>query len=92
MMWHVVFAEPGQLPLSRAARSRDAAIQSACELMAQGCDLRRILEPHGQTIERVELQGHFDAGLFPGLRIPKPLAAVHPSITTPDLFAVTQSG
>jgi hypothetical protein len=77
MMWHVVFAEPGQLPRSRAARSREAAIQSACELMAQGCDVRRVLEPHGHTIERVELEGHFDAGRFPGLRIPAPLQAVN---------------
>jgi len=72
MMWHVVFAEPGQLPRSRAARSREAAIQSACELMAQGYDVRRILEPHDRSIERAELEGHFDAGRFPGLRIPAP--------------------
>ena len=77
MMWHVVFVEPGQLPRSRAARSRDAAIQSACELMAQGSDVRRILEPHGRTIERAELEGHFDAGRFPGLRIPAPPQAVN---------------
>ena len=92
MMWHVVFADPGQLPRSRASRSRDAAIQSACELMAQGYDVRRILEPHGQTIERAELEGHFDAGRFPGLRIPKPPAAVSSCANTADLFAATTSG
>ena len=69
-MWHVIYAEPGQLPRSRAARSRDAAIHTACELLAEGCDVRRVLEPHGNSIERTELDGHYDAGRFPGLRIP----------------------
>lgn len=69
MMWHVVFAEPGQLPRSCAARSRDAAIRTACELLAEGCDVRRILEPHGHSIERAELDEHYDAGHFPGLRL-----------------------
>ena len=54
-MWHVVFAEPGQLPQSRAVRSRDGAIRVACELLAAGCDVRRILEPNGACIERAEL-------------------------------------
>ena len=67
-MWHVVFAEPGRLPQSRAARSRDAAIHIACELLAQSCDVRRILEPNGMSIERAELDGHYDEGRFPGLR------------------------
>ena len=66
-MWHVVFAEPGRLPQSRAARSRDAAIHIACELLAQSCDVRRILEPNGMSIERAELDGHYDEGRFPGL-------------------------
>ena len=72
MMWHVVFAEPGQLARSRAARSRDAAIHVACELLAQDCDVRRIIQPNGTFIERAELNGHFDNGRFPGLRIPQP--------------------
>ena len=72
MMWHVVFAEPGQLPRSRAARSRDAAIHVACELLAGGCDVRRIVEPYGRSIERTELDEHYDEGRFPGLRIPNP--------------------
>ena len=67
-MWHVVFAEHGRLPQSRAARSRDAAIQVACELLARSCDVRRILEPNGSTIERAELDEHYDSGRFPGLR------------------------
>ena len=67
-MWHVVLAEPGQLPQSRAARSRDAAIHVACELLAQSFDVRRILEPNGKSIERTELDGHYDEGRFPGLR------------------------
>jgi hypothetical protein len=91
MMWHVVFAEPGQLPRSRAARSRDAAILSACELMAQGYDVRRILEPHDRSIERAELEEHFDAGRLPGLRIPTRPSAICSSATTADLFAVMPS-
>jgi hypothetical protein len=69
MMWHVVFAEPGQLPRSCAARSREAAIQSACELLAHGNDVRRVIEPSGAFIERTELEGHYDEGRFPGLRM-----------------------
>jgi hypothetical protein len=68
MLWHVVFAEPGQLPRSRAARSRDAAIHAACELLAADWDVRRILEPNGSMIERTELDAHYDGGRFPGLR------------------------
>jgi hypothetical protein len=68
-MWHVVFAEAGQMPISRAARSRDGAIRAACELLAEGCDVRRILEPNGRSIERAELDQHYDGGKFPGLRI-----------------------
>ena len=70
-MWHVVFAEPGQLPRSRAARSRDAAITIACELLAQSIDVRRVIEPGGSFIERAELDQHYDLGRFPGLHIPK---------------------
>ena len=55
MMWHVVFAEQGRLPQSRAARSRDHAIQVACELLSQSFDVRRILEPNGRSIERPAL-------------------------------------
>jgi hypothetical protein len=68
MMWHVVFAEHGQLPLSRAARSRVHAIQVACELLSQSYDVRRVLEPNGHSIERSELDEHYDQGRFPGLR------------------------
>jgi hypothetical protein len=68
MMWHVVFAEPGRLPQSRAARSRDIAIQVACELLSQSMDVRRILEPNGRSIERPELGEHYDEGRFPALR------------------------
>jgi hypothetical protein len=69
MMWHVVYAEPGRLPQSRAARSREAAIQSACELLAQSYDVRRIIEPNGAFIGRAELDAHYDEGRFPGLRL-----------------------
>jgi hypothetical protein len=71
MMWHVVFAEPGQLARSGAARSRDAAIRAACERLAQSCDVRRIIEPNGTAIERAKLDEHYDGGRFPGLRIPR---------------------
>jgi hypothetical protein len=67
-MWHVVFAEPGQLPKSLAARSRDSAIGVACELLAEGRDVRRVLEPNGRSIERSELDEHYDEGRFPALR------------------------
>ena len=70
-MWHVVFAESGRLPQSRAARSRDAAIKAACELLAHSYDVRRILEPNGMSIERTELDEHYDQGRFPGLRMPR---------------------
>lgn len=66
-MWHVVFAEPGRLPQSRAARSRDAAIRVACELLAQSYDVRRVVEPNGTSIERAELDEHNDEGRFPGI-------------------------
>ena len=79
MMWHVVFAEPGQLPRSRAARSRDAAIRAACELLAQACDVRRIIEPDGGFIERAELDAHYDDGRFPGLWRPQQTLALLPS-------------
>ena len=68
MMWHVVFAEHGRLPQSRAARSRDHANQVACELLNQSLDVRRILEPNGRSIEPAELYEHYDHGRFPGLR------------------------
>ena len=66
-MRHVVFVEPGRLPQSRVARSRDAVIHVACELLAQSYDVRRVLEPNGTWIERAELDGHYDEGRFPGL-------------------------
>ena len=68
MTWHVVFAERGGGVQSRAARSRDSAIHVACELLSQCCDVRRIIEPNGGSIERLELNEHFDEGRFPGLR------------------------
>ena len=68
MMWHVVFAEPGALPKSRAARSRDSAIHLACELLHQAYDVRRVIEPSGAFIERQELDQHYDGGRFPGLQ------------------------
>ena len=51
-MWHVVFAEPGQLPQSRAARSRDAAIHVACELLAADYDVRPRKSPNRKLVDR----------------------------------------
>ena len=68
MMWHVVFAERDGRVQSRAARSRDTAIYVARELLSQTLDVRRILEPNGKSIERSELDEHYDEGRFPGLR------------------------
>ena len=64
MMWHVVFAERGGLPQSRAARSRNSAIRMACELLSESCDVRRVIEPNGSFIERAELDEHLDAAGF----------------------------
>jgi hypothetical protein len=68
MMWHVVFAEPGRLPQSRATRSRDHAIQAACELISQSVEVRRIIEPNGRSIERSELDRHLGDGRSNRLR------------------------
>ena len=76
MMWHVVFAEPGGLPQSRAARSRDSAIHAACELLHRAYEVRRVIEPNGSFIERAELDEHYDNGHFPGLRISKTATSV----------------
>ena len=74
MMWHVVFAEPGGLPQSRAVRSREEAIQIACELLEKSCDVRRVIEPSGRFIDRAELDRQYDGGRFPGLRAQAELA------------------
>jgi len=86
-MWHVVFAEPGRLPQSRAARSRDAAIHVACELLAQSYDVRRVLGPSGSSIERAELDGHYDEGRFPGLTAHKQRNRL--ALDTPQLPLLT---
>jgi hypothetical protein len=53
------------LPQSRAAKSREAAIHAACELLAQSYDVRRIIEPNGAFIERQELDGITMKGASP---------------------------
>jgi len=75
MIWHVVFTDGDRPVQSRAARSRDAAIQVACEPLSHSCDVRRIVEPNGAFIERSELDQHFDGGRFPGLRRHDPAIA-----------------
>jgi hypothetical protein len=51
-MQHVVFAEPGQLLRSRVARSRDAAIQVACELLSADFDVRPRKSPNRKLVDR----------------------------------------
>jgi len=68
MSWHVIYeGQNGQVE-SRAARSRDLAIQMACELLQQSCAVRRAVGPEGATIERAELETLYDKGRFSGLR------------------------
>jgi hypothetical protein len=74
MMWHIVFAEPGGMPQSRAVRSREEAIQIACELLDKAYDVRRVIEPSGRFIDRAELDDIYDGGRFPGLRAQAELA------------------
>jgi len=68
MIWHVVYEDQDGQIHSRAARSRDLAIQMACELLKLSHVVRRAIGPHGSTIEYDELQAHYDNGHFPGLR------------------------
>jgi len=64
MIWHVVFAELDGRVQSRAARSRDAGIRAACELMSQGHEVRRIVEPNGAFIESSELVSNPEASAW----------------------------
>ncbi len=67
-MWHVIFEERDGRVVSRVARTRDLAIQTACELMKLRHVVRRAIGPSGITIEQAELDEHYDDGHFPGLR------------------------
>jgi hypothetical protein len=68
MIWHVIYEDRDGRVQSRAARSRDSAIQMACELLQQSIDVRRAIGPDGSTIERTELEAHYNNCGFPGLR------------------------
>ena len=68
MVWHVIHENPDGQVASRIARSRDLAIQMACELLQQSSTVRRVIGPDGLTIELAELEAHYDEGRFPGLR------------------------
>ena len=68
MVWHVIQEDRDGRVQSRAARSRDLAIHTACELLQQSYEVRRVIEPNGSVIERAELEAHYDEGRFPGLR------------------------
>jgi hypothetical protein len=47
-----------------------------------GYDVRRILEPTGRSIERTEIDGHYDEGRCPGLRHVRPLEMAELTIPT----------
>ena len=47
---------------------RDLAIHMACELLKLSHVVRRAIGPPGSTIERAELEAHYDEGRSPGLR------------------------
>jgi hypothetical protein len=68
MIWHLIHEDRDGRVQSRAARSRDLAIHTACELLQQSHEVRRVIEPNGSVIERAELEAHYDEGRFPGLR------------------------
>ena len=68
MIWHVIYADQNGSVHSRAARSRELAIHVACELLSQSYNVRRVIEPSGASIERAELDAHYDEGKFPGRR------------------------
>jgi hypothetical protein len=68
MIWHVIHKDRDGRVQSRAARSRDLAIHTACELLQQSYEVRRVIEPNGSVIDRAELEAHYDEGRFPGLR------------------------
>jgi hypothetical protein len=68
MIWHVIFSDQTGRVQSRAARSRDLAVHTACELLSQSYEVRRVIGPDGSTIEHDELEAHYDDGRFPGLR------------------------
>jgi hypothetical protein len=68
MIWHVIHEDRDGRVQSRAARSRDLAIHTACEPLRQSYEVRRVIEPNGSVIERAELEAHYDEGRFPGLR------------------------
>ena len=69
-MWHVIFEERDGEVQSRVARSRDLAIQMACELLHTSHQVRRAIGPQGAVMEKDELEAHYDNGHFPGLRQP----------------------
>jgi hypothetical protein len=68
MIWHVIYKDRDGRVQSRAARSRDLAILTACELLQQRYEVRRAIGPGGSVIESAELEEHYDEGRFPGLR------------------------
>jgi len=68
MIWHVIYEDRDGSVQSRAARSRDLAIDLACELLNQSHAVRRVIGPDGSIIERAELKVYYDEGRFPGLR------------------------
>lgn len=60
MIWHVIYSDQTGRVQSRAARSRDLAVHTACELLSQSLEVRRVIGPDGSTIEHDELEAHYD--------------------------------
>jgi hypothetical protein len=67
-IWHLIYEDKDDGVQSSAARSRDLAIRTACKLLQQSYEVRRVIGPDGAVIERAELEAHYDEGRFPGLR------------------------
>ena len=63
MSWHVIYEDRNGQVQSRAARSRHLGIHMACELLEQSHVVRRVVGSDGATIERAELEAHFDGAL-----------------------------
>jgi hypothetical protein len=73
MIWHLIYEDEDRRIESRAARSRDVAINMACELLQQSYEVRRAIGSDRVVIEHAESEAHYDEYRFPGLR-----RAAHP--------------
>jgi hypothetical protein len=65
MIWHLIYEDEDRRIESRAARSRDVAINMACEFLQQSYEVRRAIGPDGVVIEHAESEAHYDEYRFP---------------------------